>query len=465
MVSAAELRTGSSASAHWTIRSGLVRSAITLICAYAALAATTWLTIRLPGVTLSAGLLLMLLEVVIVAALSNVILAVVVAISAVLLANWFLVPPTRTWIVGSAEDLILLVVFVVSAVLSSLAVSLALRRTRQAHRAAAEAAGLRESLARPAGEADPVDVLHTLALAHDLDAVHLVDSGGAIAAQWQAKSPQGPPRETVHLPDSFSVVGWGPPMIGTDRVALQAIALSALRAHQVRLLSDEAAQAREHAEADRARSALLAAVGHDLRTPLAAISLAAGTLQHAGMNLTQSDQAALVRTIAESAGRLDELVQNLLDLGRLEAGKLLVRLAPVDLATVVAEAALSLPDEPVQIAVAEDLPLARADAGLLRQVLVNLLTNGVRHGGGVRCEGRSGPGTVGVAVIDHGPGIPTERMAAMFEAFTTTRSGDGGLGMGLAIARGFTEAMGGSLVATPTPGGGLTVTVILPRDA
>ena len=147
-----------------------------------AISGTVWCTVALPGVTLSAGLLLMLLEVVVVAALTNLFWAVTVALGAVL-ANWFLVPPTRTWLVASTEDLILLLVFVIAAVLSSLSVTAALRRTAAASRVLTEAAGLRETLAadrRSRSGRRP----GTLALAAELDEVRLDDAGGLEVARW-----------------------------------------------------------------------------------------------------------------------------------------------------------------------------------------------------------------------------------------------------------------------------------------
>lgn len=445
-------------------------TALVLLAAAGAISATVWCTLHLGAVTLSAGLLLMLLEVVVVAALTNLAWAVTVALGAVLAANWFLVPPTRTLWVASTEDLILLVVFVFAAVLSSMSIAAALRRTAAASRVLSEAAGLRETLTAPAGEADPLTALGRLGATQSLDHVRLLDAEGRTVARWLGPSAAGrepgedaggPRRLELRLPDGYTVLASGEEVVGADPEALRSLAVVAVRAHQGRLLREQAEHADELARADRARSALLAAVGHDLRTPLAAIRLSASTLQEVPDQLSAADRADLVATIVASERGLTNLVTNLLDMSRLEAGRLLVTLAPTALDAVAAEATAEFGAATVVVEVPDDLPLVEADAALLTRVLWNLVSNAVRHGDGVvTCRATEIEEHVDLLVIDHGPGLPMP-LHDLAEPFLTTATGDGGTGLGLAIASGFCSAMVASLDSRPTPGGGTTMVVSL----
>ncbi len=265
----------------------------------------------------------------------------------------------------------------------------------------------------------------------------------------------------------------------------------------------EAAHARELAEIDRLRSALLAAVGHDLRTPLAAIKAAVSSLRQADIEWPAEARAELLATVEESSDKLDGLVENLLSMSRLQAGVLSVQTRPVPLYAVVAQALLHSQyrgstgrdqGTAVEVDVPEELPLVQADPGLLERVVANLVANAVAvsrdvlisaalidsglDGSGLDGSGPdgSGPdrsgtggggpgggGTVVLCVIDHGPGVPAAERERIFAPFQRLhdRTASGGLGLGLAIARGFTEAMGARLTPSDTPGGGLTMTIAL----
>ena len=203
-------------------------------------------------------------------------------------------------------------------------------------------------------------------------------------------------------------------------------------------------------------------MGHDLRTPLASIKAAASSLRAPDVEFSPEDRAELLATVEESADRLDDLVENLLAMSRLQAGVLSVQARPVALDEVVSRA---VPHSPVRIAVGDDLPLVQADPGLLERVVANLVSNAVRASDSVTVDASAGPSTVDLRVVDHGDGVPAADRDRMFAPFQRLddRTADGGLGLGLAIARGFTEAMGGRLTPADTPGGGLTMTVTLPR--
>ncbi len=222
----------------------------------------------------------------------------------------------------------------------------------------------------------------------------------------------------------------------------------------------------ELAEVDRVRTAILASVGHDLRTPLASIKAAASSLRAADVAFSPEDRDELLATVEESTDRLNDLVENLLAMSRLQAGVLSVQPRPVALDEVVARAMLYVAHGDVTVNVNDQLPLASADPGLLERVIANLLSNAVTAaaGGAVEIRGARSGDVVTLAVIDHGTGIPAAYRDRVFEPFQRLddKRADGGLGLGLAIARGFTSAMSGTLTLTETPGGGLTTTVTLP---
>jgi two-component system sensor histidine kinase KdpD len=215
------------------------------------------------------------------------------------------------------------------------------------------------------------------------------------------------------------------------------------------------------------RTALLAAVSHDLRTPLAGIKASASALRSAQVSLDPEDEAALLAEIEEASDRLQALIDNLLDLSRLDSGAVTPGLAPVALDEALAQALRGVPAGRVDLDLPPDLPLVLADEGLLERALANLLENAVRYappGTPVSVSAAAlGPRAV-VRVADRGPGVPDEHKTDIFRAFQ--RLGDApagqGVGLGLAVARGFVEACRGTLEAEDTPGGGLTLVLTLP---
>lgn len=218
------------------------------------------------------------------------------------------------------------------------------------------------------------------------------------------------------------------------------------------------------AEIDRTRSALLAALGHDLRTPLAVVASSASGLR-LGRNLTPGEREELLTNIEDGTDALAHLLTDLLDLSRVEAGALPVQLGAVDLVEVLEEP-LRRTAAGVELDIPDDLPEVVADAGLLERVLDNLLRNADRHrpaGTAITVAARVVADRVLVSVVDQGPGVPPERYAEIFAPFQRLDDrATGGIGLGLSIARSFTDAMGGFLTPSQTPGGGLTMTVDLP---
>jgi two-component system sensor histidine kinase KdpD len=214
------------------------------------------------------------------------------------------------------------------------------------------------------------------------------------------------------------------------------------------------------------RTALLAAVSHDLRTPLASIKASVSSLRQTDVAWTESDEEALLATIEENADRLDGLIGNLLDMSRLHTGSLQPFLRPITIDEV-APIALRGLDAPasLRLEVPDGLPLVLADPGLLERVLANLFSNALQHSPPTQppaLQARRIDGTIVLEVIDHGPGVPDQLKTQIFEPFQRFDKQKAGVGLGLAVAKGFTEAMGGGIGAADTPGGGLTVRITLP---
>ncbi|HET8987874.1 MAG TPA: ATP-binding protein, partial [Humibacillus sp.] len=259
----------------------------------------------------------------------------------------------------------------------------------------------------------------------------------------------------------------GPPVAAEDQRLLNAYAAHAAILHSREQLVQAARQAAGLARDNAARTTLLAAVSHDLRTPLASIKAGVSTLRQPGLDLPPDDEAELLESIEDSADRLDALIGNLLDLSRLETGAVRPHHHAVDLLDAVVSTVRTTSDPGrVEVALEPDLPPVRTDLGLLDRVLANVVENALRHSGSAEVRitaGRIGE-TVQLRVADRGPGVDDadkERIFAAFQRAGDAPQGDG-LGLGLAVARGLMTVMGGTLVPEDTPGGGLTMVVELP---
>jgi two-component system sensor histidine kinase KdpD len=214
------------------------------------------------------------------------------------------------------------------------------------------------------------------------------------------------------------------------------------------------------------RTALLAAVSHDLRTPLASIKASVSSLRQTDVQWSEEDQADLLATIEQNADRLDALIGNLLDMSRLHTGSLQPFLRPTAIDEVAPAALLGLDDcLRLEMAVPDGFPLVLADPGLLERILANLFSNALRYsppGRPPELHAELVDDTVLLEVVDHGQGVPDEQKERVFEPFTRVGDRHPGVGLGLAVAKGFAEAMGGRIMAKDTPGGGLTVQITLP---
>jgi K+-sensing histidine kinase KdpD len=447
------------------------RRGLGLLLAALALPALTGVLVAVRGdLALGSVLLLYLLTVVVISVIGGLVGGVVAAVGSFLLANFFLTSPYHTFSVESRDSLIALVVFLLVAVTVSVLVDLGARSRAAAARSAAEATLLGRVAAEPLTESSVEDVLANVATTFGLTSVALVERRDESDTVLARVGPvfTGMGTVSVDAGGDRMLLGDGRDLFAEDRSLLRNLAHAASRAVDARALAGEASRAQELAEVDRLRSALLAAVGHDLRTPLAGIKAAVTTLRQPEVHIDEADRHELLATIEHSADRLADLVSNLLDLSRLQAGAVSIDLRAVPVDEVVARALIERHLGDVVNAVDDDLPMVLADAGLLERVIANLADNAHRYASpGSRVEVRASctDTVVEISVVDQGPGVQETDWPRMFVPFQRLhdRSTGVGVGLGLAIARGFTEAMGGTLEPAHTPGGGLTMTVILPR--
>jgi K+-sensing histidine kinase KdpD len=323
--------------------------------------------------------LLYLIPVIIAAVVGGLWAALPGAIAADLVVNFFFVPPYYTLIVGSAEHVIVLLTYVLVALAVSLAVDFAARQRSQATRRETEARLLARANKAPLGEGSLPELLNDIKDTFGMTGVALLESGAIGEEEVASVGTVSQSRPVLSAPagDRFRLVAWGPEMFAEDAAALRRMAAVAARALEAQRLAADAARADGLAQIDRARSALLAAVGHDLRAPLARIKVAVSSLRQSDMILPPAEQAELLATIEVSSDTLSELVDNLLGLSRLQAGVLSVNLDSVPLDAVVSSALLHLGPRSKEIIVdvPDDLPMVCADAGLLERVLVNILAN------------------------------------------------------------------------------------------
>lgn len=409
------------------------------------------------------------LFVVIVALVGGIWPAVVTAMAAGVVLDYFFVDPLYTITISEPLHLLALVIFVVVAVLVSIVVDQAARRSRAASRAAAESETLAGIASSVLGGQDALDALVArLRESFGMTSVILRSRGTAIYTAFDAAlADDGDAETTFPIGDHASLYLRGHELPASDRRILGAFLSQIETALAQRELTKEAESMRPVAEADRLRTALLAAVGHDLRRPLAAATAAVTSLRSAELTLSASDRAELLATAEESLASLASLVTKLLDASRLQAGVLGVSLGHVALDGIVSGALdeLGLAPGDVRLELGE-IPLAHADPVLLQRAVVNLLTNALRASpaGSPPVISTSVFGDrVQLRVIDTGPGIPVERREDAFVAFQRLGDTDNttGVGLGLALSRGFVEAMGGTLEAEDTPGGGLTMVIEL----
>lgn len=424
---------------------------------------------------LSSALLVNLALVTLIAAIGGLRPGVVAAVSASLLANWYLTPPLHTLSIAKTDNVIALGVFLTVTIGVSLLVDRAARQSREVHRVRADATALARSTGSIIAADDPlpdlVDQIYTLFGATSVAV--LIHEGAA----WTIVAAAGlePPAEpsdghAIALDDdgqTFLVLKGS--ITEADLSVLRAFGDQVALAIEARQLRRDA-RTIEHLEAANVlRTSLLRAVSHDLRTPLASIKASVTGLMSGDVGFTDDDRRELLDTIDASVDRLDRVVGNLLDMSRIQAGAARPMVAPAPLEEVVAAALASLrtPTTTVVVDVSEELPLVLTDAALLERALANIVSNALAwspDGVAVRIDAAVLNGMVRLRVIDRGPGIPVAERTNVFEPFHRLgdRSHDAGAGLGLAIAKGFVEVTGAFLELDDTPGGGSIFTITLP---
>ncbi|GLZ31824.1 sensor histidine kinase [Lentzea sp. NBRC 105346] len=388
------------------------------------------------------------------------------------LLNFFFTPPYYSLAVASPENVITLVAMVIVATIVALVVDRAARLGEQGARARTEAA-LLASYARTV-LTSPFPLARLLEKVREnfgLESVALLERR---AGGWERVACVGPrpcdePDEAdadVAVTSDIHLALRGRTLPASDQRVLEAAAGQALMALRQQRMAAETLDAQRKVETTELRTALLSAVGHDLRTPLTSIKAAIGSLRDPSLPLSTSDVSELMATVEESADRLNGLVDNLLDSSRLATGSVTPLLRPVSYYEAVAKALAGIEDRhAVTVDVDEHLPPVCADLGLLERAVANVVDNALRHGKGEVAVRASTHGShAELRIVDHGPGLPKKTGDRIFTPFQRLgdRDATSGVGLGLSVAKGFTEAMGGEISAEDTPGGGLTIVISLP---
>jgi two-component system, OmpR family, sensor histidine kinase KdpD len=396
--------------------------------------------------------------------------AVGAAIAAGLLVNWFFTPPLHTWKIEDPTNVLALLLFVVTAVVVSSVVHLAARRGQIAIDRAAEADALLALARTVLGDDSPQAVLAHMRATLGVAGVLEESAGG----KWVrvAGRPAPGPRYVIAAGATFRVTVYGDVSEISPRL-LEGFAAQAASSCERQRLRVQAEQSEALAAGNRMRTALLAAVSHDLRTPLSSVKASVSTLRQEDVQWTEEDRAELLATIEEGADRLSALIGNLLDMSRIHTGAVQPFLRPVSVDEIVPAAVHSIDAEATAVLdVPDDLPLVNTDPVLLERALANVVSNAARFSPvgsppRVIATCAAGSNVLTIDVVDHGPGIPDDQRNRVFEPFQQLgdRRSSGGVGLGLAVAKGFVEAVGGRIEARSTPGGGLTMRVELPIAA
>ncbi|WP_307424022.1 DUF4118 domain-containing protein [Pseudarthrobacter defluvii] len=414
--------------------------------------------------------------------------AVLAAVLGSLLLNYFETDPVGTFNISDPQNVFALLVFLGAAVAVSLVVGLSERQTREAVRARAEAATLAD-LARDALLADDTvaGFLDKARETFQVQSAGLYTRSGDRRTGWELQAFSGdaaPPSpdaatamtDNVERADpQTALVLSGRTLTAGDRLLLTAHGAHLLLLRQHHALQRTLRSTTKLAEGNSVRTAILRAVSHDLRTPLAGIKLAVTALRRQNRRLPEEVQAEMLATIESYTERLDALISNLLDMSRISSGSAAPHTAPVTWRDAIEDALRGIPTERIRIELAANMPAVDADMGMLERVIANIVENALKYapGSDVAIVGVSGVSNAAddagtpfgeLRIVDHGQGVPAAAVVEMFQPFQRLDDAPEGLGigLGLAVAKGFTDAMGGELVPEPTPGGGLTMVIRLP---
>ena len=427
-----------------------------------------------PGaVSASAGLLIFLGLVVVVAAIGGRIPALVTTLVAILVVDWYLIPPYRSLAFARGTDALYVGAFVATASVIAVVVEHAARRRVEALRALDESNVLM-AFAERLTVANPTQVVvEEIHVALDRRAVAVLAPAGD---GWVVEASAGEPAitspadgERYDLRDGSLLVMSGPPLSCDAHrliVALQSYLEAVIAMHSLETVANSAG---DLSRTNDLRNALLAAVSHDLRTPLASIKAQASGWLEPDVEWSYADTHEFMQAIDADADRLNNLVENLLDMSRLQSGVITLDTRVVGLDEIVPAALASLGDRArnVYVDVPESLPRVEVDAALVERAVANVVDNAVRHSTDehpVRIEAGAVGERVDLRVVDRGCGIPLAQRDRLFQPFQRLGDTDSGtgIGLGLAVSKGFVEAVHGDLLVEDTPGGGITMVLSLP---
>ncbi|MEO3931811.1 ATP-binding protein [Micrococcaceae bacterium Sec7.4] len=466
-----------------------------------------------PDKNLAATVLVQLTGSVAVALVGGLWPAILAALWSSLLVNYFSTPPVGNLTISDSQNVLALLVFVgVSAAVATV-VDVSARRSKEAAFAKAEAATLADLTRGAAGSQDTVaglleqalDVFQVrgaalLSCAEDdglragsgvaarsgegsRPSWRLIASAGDVpafsSADGDSPGTAGTEGDNVERIDATTcLVLSGRVMPATDRRLLGAFGVHVVAQLERQQLLASRSEVLKLAEGNTMRTSILRAVSHDLRTPLAGIKLAVGGLRQDGVRYTREEEQELLATIEDCSDRLEVLVGNLLDMSRITSDSIRPLLRPVRWYDVIPGGLHGIAPDRVRVELPANMPEVEADEGMLERVIANIVENAVKYApasdivltgssGGLSPAGLGGRPAGELRIIDHGTGIPAERVVDMFRPFQRLDDATQatGVGLGLAVAKGFTEAMGGRLTAETTPGGGLTMVISLPLSA
>ncbi|WP_018775958.1 DUF4118 domain-containing protein [Arthrobacter sp. 131MFCol6.1] len=452
-----------------------------------------------PEQNVAAAMLVQLTGSVAVALIGGLWPAILAALWSSLLVNYFSTPPLGTLTINDPQNFLALLVFVGVSAAVAVVVDLSARRSKEAARARAEATTLGDLTRSAAGSEDTVQALLEQALSVFQVRGAAVfslgygigdgESGAGPDRRWQLQAavgdipalsagPQGDDAAGDNVEEidaSTRLVLFGRILPASDRRLLGAFGVHLAAQLERQQLVASRREMLRLAESNTMRTSILRAVSHDLRTPLAGIKLAVGGLRHDDVHFTKEEEQELLATIEECSDRLDALVGNLLDMSRITSDAVNPLLKPVRWYEVIPGSLSAVPAGRVRVDLPPNMPEIEADPGMLERVIANIVENAVKYAPDsdivlVGAAGGLSPATLGgrpageLRIIDHGRGIPAERVLEMFRPFQRLDDAPQatGIGLGLAVAKGFTDAMGGSLTAEATPGGGLTMIIRLP---
>ncbi len=408
------------------------------------------------------------LLVVVVALVGGIWPALFAAVLSGITLDFLFIEPLYTIHIHQPHHLLSLVLYVLIAGLVSFVVDRAARYTRAARRSAAESE-LIQTIAGSVLRGDNAiqALIDRTREAFQLPGVRLMRGEDVLARSGEPLPDNH--HASIRITDDTTLELHGPDLAASEQRLLAVVTAQLAATLEHEHLTETAKQIEPIAASDRVRGALLSALSHDLRRPLAAASAAVGGLKAAGPDLASAQKRELLDTAEESLGALATLVTDLLDVSRLQAGVLTIAEIPTDPAETIAPALdeLHLGPTDVTLALNHGDAVAHADPVLLQRVLVNLLTNAHRYspaGTPIHVSTSTFGDRLEIRIVDRGPGIPPEKLDDIFLPFQRLGDTDNttGLGLGLALSRGFIEAMHGTLTPEDTPGGGLTMVISLP---